>query len=348
MKKNLIAVAVAAALAAPAVALADTTLYGQAHLSLDATDDGIDSGLHLQSNSSRLGIKGSEDLGNGLTVLFQLEGAVNFDGSGAEGGGTNQTRFGATRTTFLGLATANAGTFLAGKLPAGEQWLYDANLFGDQVGDTGNLIATLPGRADNALHWVAPSMNGFGLALTYVPEGIGGSESPIPGATEDVWGAKLSYGNGPLFLGLTYFNIADAGLPGQSEWTNTAVTGTYDFGAAKVVGVWATDDNLGTTNGLDRDTWSVGLAVPVGSGTAKAHYVVADDLSGTNNTGASMWAIGYDYPLSKRTTAYVAYASTDNDNAAGYSVDNYGHSAVTGGMEGEDPNSLSVGLVHNF
>ena len=71
MKMKLIAVAVGAALAVPAVAMADVTVYGRAHVSVDFLDDGADySETNLSSNSSRLGFKGNHEINPNLKPLL--------------------------------------------------------------------------------------------------------------------------------------------------------------------------------------------------------------------------------------------------------------------------------------
>ena len=96
MKKQLIAAAVATAIAAPMAASADVTVYGKLHYSIDSIDydssmsgtipdTGMDSevagydGSAVNSHDSFFGIKGSEDLGNGLSAVFQMEFSISGD-----------------------------------------------------------------------------------------------------------------------------------------------------------------------------------------------------------------------------------------------------------------------------
>src|SRR4030065_2031242 len=99
MKKNLLALAVAGAFVAP-VAMADpsnVSVYGIANVSYDRVDNG-DSGAtsgvtnnKISSNASRLGFKGTEDLGGGLKAIWQLESSINFDGTGTSSFATRNT-----------------------------------------------------------------------------------------------------------------------------------------------------------------------------------------------------------------------------------------------------------------
>ncbi len=86
MNKKILAAAVAAAMVAPAAAFAnDVTIYGIAHLSvdwLDSDNEGVD-GWDIQSNASRLGFKGTEDLANGLKAIWKMEFGVDLADSGS-------------------------------------------------------------------------------------------------------------------------------------------------------------------------------------------------------------------------------------------------------------------------
>ena len=112
MNKKLLVVAVAAAVAAPVTAIADVTIYGKLHMSLDyvMSDNQAASGqdknnLNVSSNSSRIGFKGSEDLGGGLKGIWQVEQSVNLDESGSQW---------ATRNSFLGVSSG-FGDLLLGR-----------------------------------------------------------------------------------------------------------------------------------------------------------------------------------------------------------------------------------------
>ncbi len=76
MKKSILAIAVAATMAAPAAVMAAPTVYGNVHISLNAADndvDGADNNLKVSSNTSAIGVKGSEDLGDGLKAIYKVE-----------------------------------------------------------------------------------------------------------------------------------------------------------------------------------------------------------------------------------------------------------------------------------
>src|SRR5690606_27551832 len=141
MKKKLIAMVVSAAAAIPAVATADVTVYGRAHISADLLDDGKDySELNISSNSSRLGFKGNHEINPDLKAFFQIEQEVLFGSAG-------NSRLN-TRDTFVGLS-GDFGAVQAGRFDSPFKVARGpANLFGDQVGDMKNLARVGNGKFD--------------------------------------------------------------------------------------------------------------------------------------------------------------------------------------------------------
>jgi predicted porin len=136
--------------------MAETTIYGQMNLSVDDVSNGAvansTSALALSSNTSRLGFKGSEDLGDGLSAIWQIESQINVTGGGAGSSGTvlagtsannGNNAVGsvlASRDTFVGLSSSSMGTVLGGKHDTPYKMAtrgYD--LFADGIADTGHL-----------------------------------------------------------------------------------------------------------------------------------------------------------------------------------------------------------------
>ena len=112
MNKKLLASAVIAAVAASPAAFAESTVYGKMHTSVDAIDyDNGRDNREVNNRSSRLGFKGSEDLGNGLKAIYQIEFGIRSDGGQEQVTGDGHTSL---RNTFVGLAS-DWGTFLVGR-----------------------------------------------------------------------------------------------------------------------------------------------------------------------------------------------------------------------------------------
>jgi len=344
MKLLVVAMTVGAAVSTPVWAL-DLSIYGVGHLSADSIDNGAQKSDYIHSNSSRLGFKGSNDLGNGLSVLFQYESGVDLTGKGTgdgNGGATSNGQiFTRARDSFVGVK-GGFGTIQVGRLPAFNQWLYDYNLFGDQVGDLGNIWGGdgLPGRVDHAASYHTPDFGGLSLGLTYVPnQGTSDTKAYI---------AKGDYVIGGFKLGGAYGNFGNGGGI-LSDSKATAITGSYDFGAFNLGGGWQRETDIGGASNKARNKYTLGAAAKVGSsGTVKTQYARAGDLSGASNTSASQWAAGYDYAWDKNTTLYVAYAKTKNDKGASYSAFDWGHGDQGVPAIAGSPSAISVGIVYKF
>jgi predicted porin len=351
MNKKLIALAVAAALA-PAAALADSgnvTIYGGVHMSVDSLDDGVNRETNVSSNSSYIGFKGNEDLGNGLKAVWQMEGLVGMGETGAAANAPSASSANAltTRNSFLGLS-GGLGTALVGQHDTPMKIVgRKADLFGDQIGDSRNMI-TAGGigdlRPSNVMAYVSPTFGGFHGAIAYVTNNDAAAAET--NSTKAVSALGL-YENGPVMVGLAYekHNV-DGTSADPKQWR---LIGGYTFGSMKVVALYQKADDLGTVDNADRKVWGLGAAYKMGATTIKGQYYKAGDLDGAANTDANMIALGVDYSLSKRTTAYVAYAKTSNDSASAFNAFGGGHgdAPAVAGLD-KDPSGFSLGMKHSF
>lgn len=362
MKRKLIAIAVAAALA-PAAAMAGTnditissnvTIYGRAHISVDGVS-GIAANTNktsVNSNSSRLGVKGSHELGGGMKGMFQIESGINLVGSSTpDGNGGNATGqvFSRARDMFIGLA-GDFGSIKAGRMGGANQWVYDSNLFADQLGDAGNFNSGrgVGGRLDGILMYETPDMSGFKAGLTYIP-----AASLDAGATtgKSSYGAKLDYANKGIGGHLAYFKVSTTTALVVTDNKNTSIAGSYDFGKGMLTAQYVNSKVNVAAASTTRNVYNIGGKFNVSSnGAIKAQYSRAGNLTGLANSGANQFAIGYDHNLSKHMDMYVVYARTTNEAAAAFTVDNYGHGGKAGGLAvaGEDPTGFGVGLSYNF
>ena len=346
MKKNLIALAVAGALAVPAAAMADATIYGKFHVSIDSYDNGGNgaaeaSGLSVSSNSSRLGFKGSEDLGNGLSAIWQTESTIGVDGDGS--GLSN-------RNTYVGFK-GGFGTLMAGHHDSPVKTIgRKADFFGDQVGDSRSIIRGTAGGADfdqrnsNMLMYVTPAMGALQAAFQYVPD-----ENTEDATDETTLSIAGWYNAGPLYVALGYNETQndDGVLPasGDEDETVTRLVATYQMDALKVAALFQTASGVGHVD-LDADAYGIGAAFNMGGGnTIKGQYYLLD----ADGDEASTMAVGFDHAMSKQTSVYAAYALSDNDT--GVTVTPWGgtgHDGLAGGVSGEDASAFSVGVVHKF
>jgi len=354
MKKTLIAAAVAAALV-PAAAMAEVAVYGRIHTSVDSIS-GVAAqtdSTYVNSNSSRFGVKGSEDLGKGVKGLFQIESGITSTQTKADGnGGAGATGplFTNQRDTYVGL-TGDFGTFLTGRLGGSNQYVYDSNLFADQIGDAATFTNTIPGRVNGALYYQTPDIGGLKAGLSYLPAtSVNDTTGNTTGGNS--YGLKLDYANAGITANFAYFNVKASST---TTLTPMSLAGSYAFGNGAMVTAQYVKATT-SVSGADttRNIFNIGGKYSLSSdSTIKAQYSKAGEstTSGVTNagSGATMIAVGYDYSLSKKAGLYVAYAVVNNDSAATYVVDNYGHGGnSTAPAAGEDPSGISVGITYDF
>ena len=350
MKKSLLALAVLGAFAGAASAQTNVTIYGVVDAGLYRTNDGNDSvtglGSGLQSGS-RIGFKGTEDLGGGLSAIFTLENGFNTDTGTLGQSDANNTRlFG--RQAWVGLQ----GGFGAVKL--GRQYapirvaVESIDPFGlGLAGNAANMFNVYGERTDNTINYTTNNFGGFvGQAAYSFGETAGDSK------TGRHIGLSGAYNNGPIRAVLAYHRQElTTGTPAvQNGNADTImVGGAYDFGVAKLHAAYARNDGetaAGVTS-VDSDDMMIGVSAPIGAGTVLASYTRRSNDIGTN-TDSDMWAIGYTYALSKRTNFYTSYARIKNDANARQAFGTSGFGSTATLVSGEDPSTFNVGVRHTF
>lgn len=343
MKKSLLALAILGAFAGAASAQSSVTIYGVVDAGISRTDNGTNSTTALtsgQQSGSRLGFKGTEDLGGGLSAQFVLENGFSADTGNLGQGGR---LFG--RQAWVGLA----GGFGAVRLGRQQTEMYEAYGAIDPfaIGLAGNMqriffngaqAASFFDRTDNAISYYSPNFSGFTGKLSYSFGETAGDSS-----ANDQVGAGLAYANGPLNVQFAYRNINSLNAAGTSDFDRrTAFLGaTYDFGVVKAHLGYAdsklkTDVPAGVADVKYRD-WLVGLSMKLGTGTLMASYI-RDDLRTVDEGVSTQAAIGYSHPLSKRTNLYTSYAHVSNDDAR----------TLTVNAAGESGSLFNVGIRHTF
>jgi len=326
-----LAMAVLAGPAAGAHAESTVTLYGlidlgymNDHDDTKGTSQGIDSG---NVSGSRWGIKGTEDLGNGLKATFQLESGFNADNGTS---GQSGRLFG--RWAYVGLKSATLGEVRLGRQWAlGREWGGVATpfsiawsrsglgtTFGYNDGDFGS-----SGIADNMAMWRSPKLHGFEAAVGY-SFAINGDQEFGNGNNDRMVTTGIRYSRGPLRAALTYDHVYvdRRRVSGQANpagnTSNWQLGASYDF---EVVRVYAgagriSDANKGPAKGLDKDyAWTAGVRVPIRPGALLASW------QQTTDSKIKVYAVGYQYDLTKRTDLYAFYnhsetrdLDTDEDN----------------------------------
>ncbi|MDD2916063.1 MAG: porin [Gallionella sp.] len=365
MQKKIIALAIAAAFSAPAFAdTSNVTVYGVANMSYDLTNNGVVGTNKVSSNVSRLGLKGSEDLGGGLSAVWQIEQLIAIDNST-----TTASTFG-TRNTFAGLSSATAGTVLLGRHDTPYKIATRGlDVFGDTIADNRSLMGSTAGgagftgvhdaRLGDVVAYISPAMSGVTVAIAHVS----GAETAATAA--DVKGAAWSmaalYGAGPINASLAY-QVVDVGTAGTGTMGGFGGLGANDKAKAWKLGGGYTMDamtvnaayektsnTIGGASAAGQSNWYLSGKYSFGTDAVKLAYTRAGDVQATTNTGARQWALGYDHGLSKRTNLYALYTRLSNDTGAAYGFSTAGS---TGGFAaaaaGQDPSAWSFGMKHTF
>jgi GBP family porin len=316
-----------------ALAQSSVTLYGIIDAAAERASTGAGASVTRlvsgQGSASRLGFRGTEDLGGGMRAIFNLEMGLNVDnGTGSGAGGGLQFN----RQSWVGLA----GSW--GQLTLGRQFRPEARaVFGMDPFDAGS-VASPPNtysntvfRVDNAIVFETPRMVGFlGRVMYAFGENAGG----VSGALNDV-GASLQYSQGPLYLAYGFDSQRNAAASDRRTWHS--VGGAYDFGVAKLYGAYRLREEDAAA--LDQTSYWIGIGVPVGALTLQATVGRVNDKT-LMDRDAKGWSVGAEYLLSKRTDIYMRGAKLRNHNGATFGLDN--------GIAGPAPSSLAVGVRHRF
>lgn len=348
MKKSLIALAIAGTLAGSAYAESAVAVYGIVDMGLVSERGNIGGSFQKLTSGAqsgtRIGFKGTEDLGNNIKALFVLE-----TGIAADAGGFNQGGLAFGRQSFVGLQ----GDF--GTVTLGRQYtpyfltLNGADPFASgMAGAAINLMANSGIRMNNTVKYASPNIAGFTGEVAY------GFGEVTPGQNDNnrQIGAAIGYALNPINVRLAYNIKRNAADTASSK--NLLLGATWDLQVAKAFVAIAENDgpdssplpNITNSFGFtpvrsakSRD-YLIGASIPFGNHTFIASYIRKDDRTGANND-ASQIAVGYTYALSKRTNLYAAWGSINNKRLASYTVGNNSE-------PGSGDKAINLGVRHIF
>ncbi len=347
MKKSLLALAALGAFAGTASAQSSVTIYGVLDQSIAKNSCDTNCALNpgapslkawtIQSSTqSRLGFRGNEDLGGGLSAQFQIEHRFNPD----TGSTTTVTGNAATQAPFwngksiVQLTSASLGSVFFGRDYTSPFWIQlKADVFGnDGVGQSGVIplyagfvppditngaAATAVGaKSSNMVGYKSPNISGltaqFIEALSET-SGLGRDNS-----------FNVEYAAGPIYAGFAYEKVTKGSKDGQGVFNLAA---SYDLGFAKFGGYYA-KAKTGANGTVSGKVWQLNATAPLGSGLLKAQYYSVDPNDAVTNDKFKKIGIGYNYNLSKRTNLYfdMGFAKQDlksNNNAYAFGLRHY-------------------------
>jgi len=310
MKKSLIALAVLAA-SGVAMAQSSVTMYGVADVGLAKTS-GISAQMTsaglMNNGTSRLGVRGVEDLGGGLKASFNFEHGLSLkDGAGNLSGGQMWSRA-AWLALQGGFGRFQMGRTLNPSFYGVAAWeltgTANYSVVGNQFGFTGE-----GPRTNSVFQYTTPNMGGFSGTIGYTakPDNSGNAKTDL----------NLIYANGPIAAALSYNKT-------NTLKSNVALGGSYDFGMFKLAGSLQDDKQINAKG------FTLGGTVPVGP-VALTLDIARQTNSGFKNTDVLLEA---KYALSKRTFTYATYYKDGADDAGNYK---------TGAK-----NTFGLGVRHNF
>lgn len=353
MKKSLLALAVLGTFAGVASAQSSVTLFGIVDLSANSikNDPAVGAStsakylLSNQLNSNRLGFRGVEDLGGGMSAGFWLEAGMD-NSNGVLGAGNGQPAPAAGASIFNRRSTVSLmGGF--GEIRAGRDYtptfwntaVFDAfganglpngtNIINGTLGST----AITQVRDNNTVGYFLPGNLGglYGQVQIAAPQGQVGQKYQ---------GGRVGYAAGP-------FNVAVAF--GQTELGTTDlkvnnIGASWNFGFATLLGYW----NVNKLGPIKQTVWNLSATIPFGQSEIRLTYGDADQEGGTavglrNQDDATAMGIGYSYNLSKRTALYGTYGQVKNDNGAAFRV-----ASSLGSAAGGKSTGYNVGIRHSF
>lgn len=311
MNRTLVVAAVAALASGAALAQSSVTVYGRLNLTLESQDaNGVKTKV-MNNNSSRIGFKGTEDLGGGLKAGFVLESGMSPD-TGAAG----SPFWGRQSEVNLsgGFGMLRAGNFVSEAYFATSDYI---GMHNHETGTSSDALYAYIGRNINKVAYRTPE---FVKGLT-VEAAVSAGEG-VAGRTRS-YDVAANYSVGPLHLGFGYEKNGNA--------KQFAISGLYEFGSLIVGGMVQRDTNA-YGNG-DRTNFRGSVAYMVGANEFHLNVGKAGNYSKTADSGALQTTLGYNYNLSKRTKVYGYWTKVDAERNTGYA---------------SDYSSIAVGVRHNF
>jgi predicted porin len=385
MNKKVIALAVAGALASPLAAQAQTanvTMYGTFRLALESTDlKDVGRSNHIDSWSSRWGIRGIESLGGGLNGIFQLETGVNLDSPGGAvfdfagasvryqvitireawvglNGGFGTVKMGSGLTPyddilgldhlllangFEGLTTLGGGT--NPNISRSGNFTNFGALGPVAVSNTSgmacNSTTNYDARYGSGIRYDSPNWGGFTFATHYAFLGENATGFKCKG-----WDSMVLYRNGPIEAGAAYAKHMDFQNYDGDAWRAHFA---WDFGFLKLLGAWEQmnyDGNNGSVGDGKATYWSVGAQIPLGPGYLSLQY--HDRNRGVLVTNTAIAEVsnggGKHYSVSYK----YGFSKRTYAYAWAAQVDADDGARIEGGPFGGKATSLGFGLQHNF
>ena len=295
----------------------DGKVYGKVNASIVNADSGSSDQWKLNSNASRVGVKGKTKISDGLYAIYKAEFEMCIDDGDCKGQTFSQ------RNIMAGLK-GDFGTIWAGKHDSPTKLAQNKiDLFNDLEGDIKNTFEG-ENRVSNIVAYTTPKRNGFSATLAMIPaEGADFDQDgqDDTGLTDGI-SYSVSYAKDNLYL-------AVAGDQDVDKQDLLRLVAQYKMDALKLGFMYQqNEDNL---NSKDESGYFISAAYKIDKTTLKAQYgLIEDDIDGDEEQTLSL---GADYKMAKNTKVFVFY--TDNTDSEVGSAD-------------DEDTSFGVGMEHKF
>lgn len=283
-------------------------IYGRILLTLDRWDQESDTPgadfdeWQLNSNNSRLGLKGEAELNHGLTAIYQMEFGVNIDGDGSTF---------STRNSYVGLK-GKYGTILGGKHDTPTKLIQDSiDQFDNLPGDINNIFEGENRMNDVVLYSTPVLAEAFTVSFAFIPGEDAKDGSRDDGVSGDglADGKSLSIEYSPSDALLLAVGI-DRDINGFDLERLAAQYRFGDFQLGVMAEFYENDDVL---DPVDMRAGLVSLSYTKGPGVFKVQAGLAD--SRINDAQRETFSVGYDYKLAS-ATRLVSYITRNKDEDA--------------------------------
>ena len=335
------ALAALASFAATAQAQSSVTVYGRVNTTVESQKSGDERKTVMQNNASRWGLRGIEDLGDGLKAHFRLESGFGSDDGSLTRNELGQFQVSAdspnalfNREAFLGLS-GGFGAVRLGRILS-PVYLASADYVSMHNHDTGT-------SSDALFAFQATGLNNNNTLAYETPEFYGTTvevahsmNTESANNNRDTTQVAQNFNQGSLHLGAGYAVSNDNRLSPSTKDEMGVLRGLYDFGPF-VLGAYYEYAKLDVADvRRARNNVRVSGMYRLDASEFHANVGYAGDLKGLSDSGALQWTLAYNYNLSKRTKVYAFYSEV-RDDGAGYYV-----------QDGRTNSYAALGIRHNF
>ena len=361
--KPLIAASLALCASYAAAQNQSVQIYGRLNVGLENVKTSADakgqsvSTTRLSNNRSVLGFRGSEDLGNGLKAIFQIEGTLSPD-TGAGSPAQRDTRVGldgSAGTLFLGHWTTPYNNSTAGLDPFYPTTAGYMSIMGNGSASTADNVSdtsSFDRRQQNSVSYWTPNWNGFSIRTM---QGLN-EERPATGAKPSLTSLAAIYEQGPWYLVATHERHHEYQGKGLND-SGSKLAAAYKFGETRIALIGERLKYEAPAGTLERNSWYLSATHQIGQHGLRFGVARAGDGTGSGaatqkigfirkgpDTGATHYTLGYDYNFSKRTSVFAYYTHLHNEKNGVY---DFAINSVTV-SPGATAKGTVLGMRHNF